>query len=142
MKVSEIMSILQEEMKTAVVATVDITGMPHARYVNIGVANEEGVFFMTHPKTNFYQQLQDHPHIAITGMKEEGYLIQVIRIEGEVRELGKEKLEKVLANNSYVKQVYPNQEEQSAVHVFQLYRGEGFYHSLTQGHKYIFKIGK
>ncbi len=26
--------------------------------------------------------------------------------------------------------------------VFQIYAGHGFYHSLTQGHKYIFSIGQ
>lgn len=140
MKIQDIMKILEKDMKVAIFATVDEDNQPHARPINIGVANEEGVFFMTSPKTNFYQQMQSNSKIAITGFLEEEYLIQVIRIEGKVRKLGKEKLQEVLQDNSYIDQVYPDKEEQQSVQVFQLYEGEGFYHSLTQGHKYTFTI--
>lgn len=140
MEVSEIMRIL-EEMKVAVFATVDKDGLPHARHAHIGVANEKGVFFMTSPQTNFYSQMVDTEHVAITAMAQEDYLIQVIRIEGRVKQVGRERLEELLKGNPYVKHVYPTQEEQDAVQVFQLYEGQGFYHSLTQGHKYVFSIG-
>jgi len=140
MKIQDIMKILEKDMKVAIFSTVDEDNQPHARPINIGVANEEGVFFMTSPKTNFYQQMQSNSKIAITGFLEEEYLIQVIRIEGKVRKLGKEKLQEVLQDNSYIDQVYPDKEEQQSVQVFQLYEGEGFYHSLTQGHKYTFTI--
>ncbi|GMA47939.1 pyridoxamine 5'-phosphate oxidase family protein [Tetragenococcus muriaticus] len=140
MKTQDIMKILEKDMKVAIFATVDENNHPHARPINIGVANEEGVFFMTSPKTNFYQQMQSNSKIAITGFLEEEYLIQVIRIEGKVRKLGKEKLQEVLQDNSYIDQVYPDKQEQQSVQVFQLYEGEGFYHSLTQGHKYTFSI--
>ncbi len=142
MKVNDIMRILQEDMKVAVVSTVDENGQPHARHINMGVANENGVFFMTNPKTNFYQQLQGNQKVAITGFNEEGYLVQVIRITGTVREVGKEGLEEVLKDNPYVERVYPEESDRNNVQVFHLYKGEGFYHSLSQGHKYTFEIGK
>ena len=140
MKIRDIMNILEEQMKVAVFATVDEEGQPHARHIHIGVANEKGVFFMTHPDTNFYQQLQNNPKIAITSKHEDGYLVQVIRIEGEVREIGSEHLEEVLEGNPYVNQVYPDDEKRENVQVFHLYKGEGFYHSLSQGHRYTFEI--
>ncbi|EFR31142.1 pyridoxamine 5'-phosphate oxidase family protein [Eremococcus coleocola] len=140
MELNDIMRVLKEDMKVAVFSTIDKDGKPHARHANIGVANEQGIFFMTSPKTNFYKQLQANQNIALTAMSEKDYLIQVIRIEGKVRELGKEKLKEVLKDNPYVKHVYPTAEEQASVHVFQLYEGDGFYHSLTQGHKYLFKL--
>ncbi|MDN6640701.1 MAG: pyridoxamine 5'-phosphate oxidase family protein [Tetragenococcus sp.] len=142
MKIQDIMKILEKDMKVAIFSTVDEDGQPHARPINIGVANEDGVFFMTSPKTNFYKQLQGNPKIAITGFLEEDYLIQVIRIEGTIRKLGKDKLQEVLADNPYIDQVYPDEADRQSVQVFQLYEGEGFYHSLTQGHKYTFEIGK
>lgn len=141
MKVDDILKVLQDQMRAAVFATVDVEGKPHARYANIGVANENGVFFMTHPKTDFYKQLMHNPHVAITAMSEEDYLIQVIRIEGKVRKVGKEHLERVLEGNPYVQHVYPDNQERQGAQVFQLYVGEGFYHSMTQGHKYVFRIG-
>ncbi|MDE1548910.1 pyridoxamine 5'-phosphate oxidase family protein [Jeotgalibaca caeni] len=140
MKIEDILSVLQDQMKVAVFATVDENNKPHARHAHIGVANKNGVFFMTSPKTDFYQQLMHNPYVAITAMSEEGYLIQVIRIEGKVRKVGKERLEEVLAGNPYVQHVYPDKKERQGAQVFQLYEGEGFYHSLTQGHRYTFTI--
>ena len=142
MKVEDIMQILQNDMKVAVVSTVDEEGQPHARHINMGVANENGVFFMTSPKTDFYKQLKANPKVAITGFNEDGYLIQVIRITGEVRDIGKEGLAEVLKDNPYVEQVYPDESERQNVQVFHLYEGDGFYHSMRQGHKYVFEIGK
>ncbi|MGX7106530.1 pyridoxamine 5'-phosphate oxidase family protein [Hutsoniella sourekii] len=140
MNVETIMEILQNEMKVAVFATVDQEGKPHARHAHVGVANEQGVFFMTSPTTKFYQQLMANPQVAITAMKEEEYLIQVIRLEGEVRPVSKDMLAELLANNPYVHQVYPDDGMHNTMQVFQMYKGEGFYHSLTQGHKYTFEI--
>lgn len=140
MKVEDILKVLQEQMKVAIFATVDEQNKPHARHAHIGTANENGIFFMTHPRTNFYKQLQHNPQVAITAMSEDGYLIQVIRIEGKVREVGKEYLEEVLAGNPYVKHVYPSDSDRQGSQVFQLYEGEGFYHSMTQGHRYVFRI--
>lgn len=142
MQVAEILEILEEKMGAVVISTVDKNNKPHARYINIGVANENGIFFMTSPKTNFHAQLENNPNIAIVGMHKEDYLIQVIRIEGVVRKVGKEMIEQVLEGNPYVQMVYPDSEERASVQVFQLYEGEGFYQSLTQGHKYVFSIGK
>ncbi len=142
MKIRDILKILEEDMKVAVISTVDEDGQPHARHINIGVANENGIFFMTSPTTNFYRQLSNNPKIAITGFNEDGYLIQVIRIIGQVREVGRDMLEQVLENNEYVDRVYPKESDRQSVQVFQLYEGEGFYHSMSQGHKYTFSIGQ
>lgn len=142
MKVSDILRVLKEDIKAPVLATVDQQGRPHARYINIGVADERGIFFMTSPKTDFYQQLQANPQVAIAGKYEEEYLIQVIRIQGKVKKIGKERLAEVLKDNPYVAHVYPDSQSQADVQVFHLYEGEGFYQSLTQGHRYTFSIGK
>ena len=140
MNLEEVMKILQEQMKVAVFATVDEDNNPHARHAHIGVANEHGVFFMTHPRTNFYSQLMTNQNVAITAMSEDGYLIQVIRIEGKIRQVDKAMLKELLKDNPYVKHVYPDESDRQGAQVFQLYQGEGFYHSLTQGHRYVFKI--
>lgn len=140
MQVAEILTLLETKMSPAVIASTDANGYPHARFIHIGLANEKGIFFMTSPTTRFYKQLQSNPNIAITGMHHEDYLIQVVRIEGRVRELGQEKLEEVLAGNPFVDQVYPSRQERENVRVFQLYEGKGFYQSLTQGHKYTFDL--
>src|SRR5699024_10417915 len=99
-------------------------------HIHIGVANDEGVFFMTNPKTDFYKQIKNNPNIAITALREETYLIQVIRITGKVREIGKERLEDLLEGNPYVEQVYPEESDRQGVQIIQLYECECFYHSM------------
>ncbi|HIY56743.1 MAG TPA: pyridoxamine 5'-phosphate oxidase family protein [Candidatus Tetragenococcus pullicola] len=140
MEIEDIMDILQNKMKVAVFATVDEENKPHARHVTIGVANKHGIFFITHPKTNFYKQLEHNQNVAVTGLLEEDYLVQVIRIEGVVRKVGRERLEELLAGNPYVENVYPKEADRQSVQVFQLFKGDGFYHSLTQGHRYTFEL--
>ncbi len=140
MELEDIMDILQNKMKVAVFATVDEENKPHARHITVGVANKHGVFFMTHPRTDFYKQLQHNQNVAITGFLEKDYLIQVIRIEGVIRKVGREQLATLLAGNPYVDYVYPESADQQSVQVFQLYKGAGFYQSLTQGHRYGFEI--
>ncbi|MFC3927469.1 pyridoxamine 5'-phosphate oxidase family protein [Streptococcus caprae] len=141
MELNDILGILKD-IGVATFSSVDESGKPHARYFHIGVANEQGVFFMTSPETHFYKQVETNPQIAITAMREEDYLIQVIRIEGKIRKVGPDLLETLLAGNPYVDIVYPNHQTDETIQVFQLYDGEGFYHSLTQGHKYVFAIGE
>ena len=65
MKVEEILTILEKDMKVAVISTADEDNQPHARHINIGVANKHGVFFMTSPKTNFYKQLQTNKKLQV-----------------------------------------------------------------------------
>ncbi|NQG98205.1 pyridoxamine 5'-phosphate oxidase family protein [Streptococcus suis] len=141
MEVKDVMDIL-EGMKLGIFATVDAAGNPHGRPIHITAANEEGVFFMTGSETHFYQQLMGDERVALTALSEEDYLIQVIRIEGKARPASQELLDKVFADNPYVQHVYKDEESRKTMQIFQLYEGEGFYHSLTQGHKYVFRIGE
>lgn len=117
-------------------------GQPHARPIHIGHADETGVYFMTSPETKFYQQLMANDRIAITAFSEDDYLIQVIRIEGQARAIDYKQLKELLNNNPYVEQVYPDADKRSYIQVFHCYQGKGFYHSLTQGHKYEFEFGQ
>ncbi|HEL2412919.1 TPA: pyridoxamine 5'-phosphate oxidase family protein [Streptococcus suis] len=131
MKTKEIMGIF---------ATVDEAGNPHARPIHITAANEDGIFFMTGSETYFYRQLMEDGRVALLALSEEEYLIQVIRIEGKARLVSQELLDKVFLDNDYIQQVYKDEESRKVVQIFQVYAGDGFYHSLTQGHKYVFKI--
>ncbi|AXY25062.1 ABC transporter ATP-binding protein [Suicoccus acidiformans] len=142
MHAADILKILQEDMGPAVIATADATGQPHARNIHIGLANDAGIFFMTSPDTAFYQQLMDNPKIAVSALSKDAYLVQVIRIEGLVRPVDRSALEEILANHPFVDQVYPNDDLATTAQVFQLYQGEGFYQSMSQGHKYVFSIGE
>ncbi|AGM97928.1 pyridoxamine 5'-phosphate oxidase family protein [Streptococcus iniae] len=140
MKLNDMMTLL-EDMKVGVFATIDSDGNPHARHAHITAANEEGIFFMTSKETHFYKQLMSDERIALTTMMEDGYLIQVMRIEGLARPVENDYLKEVFVNNSYYDFIYKDLEGDH-MQIFQIYDGEGFYHSLTQGHKYVFSVGK
>ncbi|HFR3766498.1 pyridoxamine 5'-phosphate oxidase family protein [Streptococcus suis] len=140
MELKEVMQLL-EEMKLGVFASLDQDGNPHARHIHITAATEDGIFFMTSPETHFYKQLMGDPRLALTAMSEDGYLLQVVRIEGLVRPVENDYLKTIFADNPYYQHVYKD-EDSNDMQVFQLYEGKGFYHSLTQGHKYVFSIGK
>ncbi|HFI2447862.1 TPA: pyridoxamine 5'-phosphate oxidase family protein [Streptococcus suis] len=141
MELKQMMDIL-EGMKVGIFATVDQTGTPHARPIHITAVTEEGIFFMTGSETHFYQQLMGDERVALTALSEEDYLIQVIRIEGKARPASQELLDKVFADNPYVQHVYKDEESRKTMQIFQIYEGKGFYHSLTQGHKYVFELGE
>lgn len=138
MEFEDIMSLL-ENMGLGVFATVDKEGNPHARHIHIVAANQNGIFFMTGPETKFHQQLMTDERIALTAMTEEDYLIQVVRVEGLARPIESDRLKELFADNPYYEHIYQNQDS-SSMQVFQIYEGKGFYHSLTQGHKYVFSI--
>ncbi|HEM5183775.1 TPA: hypothetical protein U1314_000745 [Streptococcus suis] len=95
---------------------------------------------MTGSETYFYRQLIEDGRVALLALSEEEYLIQVIRIEGKARLVSQELLDKVFLDNDYIQKVYKDEESRKVVQIFQVYAGDGFYHSLTQGHKYVFKI--
>lgn len=139
MELKDLMHLL-EDMKVGVFATVDKDGNPHARHAHLTAATEDGIFFMTSPDTHFYQQLMSDQRVALTAMTEEGYLIQLIRIEGLARPVENDYLKQVFADNPYYAHIYKDNDSHD-MQVFQIYDGQGFYHSLTQNHKYVFPIG-
>lgn len=121
-------------------ATVDEAGKTHARPIHITAANEDGIFFMTGSETHFYRQLIEDGHVALSVLSEEEYLIQVIRIEGKARLVSQELLDKGFSDNDYIQHVYKDEESWKVMQIFRVYAGDGFYHSLTRGHKYVFNI--
>lgn len=135
MSAENYLKILQDKIGLAVIGTINDKQNPDSRYINIGVANEQGVFFMTSPSSKFYFQLMAHPFVSITGMAKAEGEIEVIRIMGEVRTLGQDKLEEVLKDNPYVKDVYPDEEKRKDVQVFQVFKGTGNYMHLQKGLK-------
>lgn len=141
MEVATIMQLLHKDMRVSMFATVDEQGFPHNRPIHIGLANEQGIFFMTSPTTKFYAQLKANPAVALSGFSQKDYLIQNVRIEGEAHEVDKDQLVALLQDNPFVNQVYPDDNIRQEMVVFHIAEGQGFYQSLTQGHRYVFNLG-
>lgn len=142
MTATKYLAILQDKIGAAVFATINEQQKPDSRFINIGVANDQGIFFMTSPASKFYAQLMATPYVSITGMAKADGEIEVIRIIGDVRVMGQEMLEEVLKDNPYVKDVYPDEEKRKDVQVFQVFKGTGNYMHLQNRIKEEFTFGE
>lgn len=130
-ELNDYMQIL-EEIGAAVFATVDQDGKPQTRFANIGVANENGIFFMTKEGNEFHEQLQANENVSITGMLNNDAGIQAITVNGKVRQVDQSYLEAILKDNPYVKDVYPDENDRKSVVALQVYSGQGSYLNLKE----------
>jgi uncharacterized pyridoxamine 5'-phosphate oxidase family protein len=137
MELQDYMDVLAK-IGAAVFATVDADGKPRTRYANVGVANENGIFFMTKESNDFYKQLMANEHVSISGLLNDEDGIQAITVDGKVRAVDQAYLEAILKDNPYVKDVYPDEESRKDVVALQVYGGHGSYMNLKAHSKGMF----
>ena len=129
----EILNILQKEIHSTVFATIDSEGLPQTCVIDIMLADENGLYFLTARGKSFYDRLMDRPFVAISGMKGGDTLSTVaISVRGSVQNIGKERLDEIFAKNPYMAKIYPTAQSRNALEVFQLYKGEGEYFDLSR----------
>lgn len=129
----EILNILQKEIHSTVFATIDSEGLPQTCVIDIMLADENGLYFLTARGKSFYDRLMDRPFVAISGMKGGDTLSTVaISVRGSVQNIGKERLDEIFAKNPYMAEIYPTEQSRNALEVFQLYKGEGEYFDLSR----------
>lgn len=133
METRDYLRILRDEIHSAVIATVDGEGLPFARVIDIMLADDSSVCFITAKGKEFYRQLMDKPYVAISGMCGGGGTMdkKAISIRGKVRNIGAEKLPEVFEQNPYMTEIYPQEESRTALEVFQVYEGSGEYFDLS-----------
>ena len=104
----EILNILQKEIHSTVFATIDSEGLPQTCVIDIMLADENGLYFLTARGKSFYDRLMDRPFVAISGMKGGDTLSTVaISVRGSVQNIGKERLDEIFAKNPYMSKIYP-----------------------------------
>lgn len=129
----EILTILQKEIHSAVFATTDADGLPQTCVIDVMLADEGGLYFLTARGKSFYERLTARPFAAVSGMKGGDTLSSVaVSVRGEVRSIGKERLEEIFEKNPYMAEIYPTAQSRDALEVFQMYRGEGEYFDLSR----------
>lgn len=80
---------LQEEIHTAIAATIDDGGLPVTCAVDIMDADENSLYFLTAKGKSFYDRLKKKGYIALTGMKGKSTMsCAAISLRGKVKELG------------------------------------------------------
>lgn len=129
----EILHILQEDIHSTVFATVDDSGLPQTCVIDLMLADEEGLYFLTAKGKSFYDRLTARPFVALSGMKGGDTLSTLaVSVRGAVRSIGRERLGEIFEKNPYMAKIYPTEKSREALEVFQLYKGEGEYFDLSQ----------
>ena len=133
MTTTQILHILQQEIHSTVFATLDDKGLPQTCVIDLMLADEDGLYFLTARGKSFYSRLMARPFVALSGMKGRDTLsTAAVSLRGPVRNIGKERLAEIFEQNAYMAKIYPTEKSWDALEVFQIYRGEGEYFDLSQ----------
>lgn len=133
METKDYLRILKDEIHSTVFATVDEAGLPVARVIDIMLADEDSLYFITAKGKAFYRQLMDRRYVAVSGMTggEGSMEKKAVSVRGRVMNVGQCLLERVFEENPYMAEIYPTPESRRALEVFRLYEGEGEYFDLS-----------
>ena len=133
MTVHEILTILQKEIHTTIIATVDQEGMPYTCAIDMMLLEDETLYFLTARGKSFYQRLMQHPYIALTGLKGKDTMSSIaISLQGEVKNIGHNKLDEIFKTNPYMASIYPDEVSRDVLEVFKIEKCQGEYFDLSQ----------
>ena len=133
MTTQEILTILQQDIHSTVFATLDDKGLPQTCVIDLMLADEAGLYFLTAKGKSLYSRLMERPFVALSGRKGQDTLSTIaISVRGAVRSIGQARLDEIFAKNPYMAKIYPTEKSREALEVFHLYRGEGEYFDLSQ----------
>ncbi len=96
------------EIRDVVFSTVDEAGLPQARMIDIMLADDGAVYFLTARGKDFYRQLERDGHVAVTGMNKEW---QTVRLTGVATRLDDQKawIDRMFDENPGMNNVYPGE---------------------------------
>lgn len=122
-----------QDIHSTVFATIDDKGLPQTCVIDLMLADEDGLYFLTARGKSFYDRLMARPFVALSGMKGTDTLSTVaISVRGAVRNIGRERLEEIFKKDPYMEKIYPTEKSRQALEVFQIYKAEGEYFDLSQ----------
>lgn len=133
METKDYLRILKEEIHSTVIATVDKEGKPVTRVIDIMLADEDSLYFITAKGKAFYAQLMENPYVAISGMcGGEGTMNKkAVSIRGKAVNIGPARLKEVFEQNPYMAEIYPQEESRTALEVFRVAEGTGEFFDLS-----------
>lgn len=133
MEILDFFEIIQNNVHSTVIATVDDEGLPVTCVIDIMDYDSNGMYFLTAKGKNFYNRLIKQKYLSLTGMKGADTLHCIsISFRGRVREIGNERLKHLIDKNPYMNEIYPTTQSQRALTVFQIYAGVGEYFDLSK----------
>lgn len=123
---------LLREIKDVVFATVDSSGLPQARIIDIMLveteAEREALYFLTARGKDFYAELMATGRVAVSGMTRDW---RMVRLNGHVRKLDDRAwIDRMFEANPSMNEVYPGT-TRDILEPFCLYKGQGEILSLA-----------
>lgn len=133
MSAEKYLQMIQQDIHSVVFATTDENHLPVTCVIDIMLADNEGLYFLTAKGKAFYEQLIKQPFISFTGINGNDTLsCKSITLRGETREIGQNRLSEIFEKKPYMEVIYPNMESRTALTVFQIYKGSGEFFDLSQ----------
>lgn len=139
MTTKDYLNILRNEIHSTVFATLDEKGRPHTRVIDIMLADDNSLYFITAKGKAFYEELTKQKFAAVSGMTGgDGSGIEhatvekkAISIRGTVEEIGADRIAEVFEKNPYMAEIYPDPDSRTVLTVFRLADGEGDFFDLS-----------
>lgn len=96
------------KIKDVAFATVDETGSPQIRIIDVMLIERGKLFFCTARGKDFYRQLMRSGNVAVTGMNQQ---YQMIRLNGEAKRPTEQKkwIDRIFDENPSLNTVYPGE---------------------------------
>ena len=109
METVQYLKIICEEIHSVVVATLDREGHPVTRVIDMMLHDDSSLYFLTAKGKEFYRQLMDQKYLSLSGMSggEGSMSKKAVSVHGNVRNIGKEKLDEIFEKNPYMAEIYP-----------------------------------
>ena len=133
METRDYLAYVVDQIHRTIVATVDDAGLPVTAAIDMMDYDDNSLYFLTAKGKGFYDRLKKREFLAFTAIKGEDTMSTVaVSIRGKVRELGSERLPRLFEKNTYMAEIYPTEESQTALTVFQIYEGTGEWFDLSK----------
>ena len=133
METRDYLAYVVDQIHRTIVATVDDAGLPVTAAIDMMDYDDNSLYFLTAKGKGFYDRLKKREFLAFTAIKGEDTMSTVaVSIRGKVRELGSERLPRLFEKNPYMAEIYPTEESQTALTVFQIYEGTGEWFDLSK----------
>ena len=139
MHTEDYLQILRNEIHSVVMATTDREGHPVTRVIDIMLADDTTLYFLTAKGKAFYDQLMKDRYIALSGMsggegmdvREASIHKKAVSIHGTIENIGTAKLDEIFAENPYMASIYPDLKSREALEVFRMTDGKGEFFDLS-----------
>jgi len=118
---------LLREIRDVSFATVAPDGTPRVRIIDVMLAEDDRLYFLTARGKDFHAELTASGRAAVTGLNDKW---ETVRVWGKVKNVGQDLLDRIFEENPSMNGVYPG-ETRDILDVFCLYEGEGEYFCLA-----------